>query len=101
MINSLSRRSRLLAQFAIVDIADRDRPSGQCATEVAGEFQRLAGVKRRVDRLEIGVADISRNARRGVGHPRGSDDSAVPLETESYRHLHALARGLSPPRGPA
>src|SRR5258708_40304727 len=53
-----SGRPRLLAQLAIIDIADRDRPPGDCAAQSVAEFQRLAGVKRRVDRLQIGRAGI-------------------------------------------
>src|SRR6267142_5696852 len=55
-----SRRSRLLAQFAIVDVANHDRPSGDRTAQSVREFQRLAPVERGVDRLQICGAGIRR-----------------------------------------
>jgi hypothetical protein len=88
-------------QFAIIDIADRDRPSRQRAAEPAGKFQRRAGVERGVDRLQIGVANIGGSARGGEGQARGRDDAAVALETEAHRHLHAGLSGIRRRRRPA
>src|SRR5258708_6784063 len=53
-----SRRARLLAQLAIIDIADRDRPPGNRAAQSVGKFQRQAAVERGVDGLEIGRAGV-------------------------------------------
>src|SRR5271169_3021446 len=94
MTRANSRRCRWLAQFAIVDIADRDRPPGQGAAETTGELQRHAGVKRGADRLEIAVADIRRHASRGECHARGPDHVARSLEAKANSHLHALLRSI-------
>src|SRR5712675_42589 len=48
----------LLPQVAIVDVTDRDRPSGQRAAERAGEFQGRAGLQRGIDRFQVGGAGI-------------------------------------------
>src|ERR1700722_3219349 len=85
----ISRRCRLLCQIAIVDIADRDRAAGECATEAVGEFQRYEGVKRRIDRLQIILADSRSRPPRGKFNARGADHVAGSLETEAPRHLHA------------
>src|SRR5580692_11349437 len=45
------RRCLLLVELAVIDIADGDRPPGQGTPEVAGEFERHAGVNGIVDRL--------------------------------------------------
>src|ERR1700722_16670619 len=39
------RRRRLVAQIAIVDVADRDRAAGDGAAEAAAEFQWHAGIQ--------------------------------------------------------
>src|SRR6186713_65632 len=64
----------LLAQIAIVHIPNRDRPPGQRTAEPAGEFQRHAGLKRGIDRLQVEATGIGRDARRGKGQARRSDD---------------------------
>src|SRR5260370_22171706 len=71
--NALIIRTAGLAQRAIIDVADRDRPPCQCTAEPAGEFQRLASVERGVDRLEIGGAGIG-------GDPRGRKKQAPARE---------------------
>jgi hypothetical protein len=45
-----SRLVRLLAQLAVVDVTDRDRPPGEGTAEPGAEFKRQAGVERSVDR---------------------------------------------------
>src|ERR1700722_694915 len=45
------RRRFLLIDIAVVDVADGDGPPGQGTPEVAGEFERHAGVNGIVDRL--------------------------------------------------
>src|SRR5258705_4830780 len=92
---------RRLPQRAIVDIADRDWPPGQRSAKPVGEFQRHTRVERGVDRLEIGRAGVRRHAGRGIGQARRSDDLAGTLETEAYRHLHALALAVRRRRRPA
>src|SRR5438128_1990282 len=71
-----SRLPGLLLQIAIVDIADRDRTPRQRAAKPFGEFQRLAGIERGIDRLQINGAGIGRDAARGEGQAGRGDDLA-------------------------
>src|SRR6187402_1336215 len=71
-----SRLAGLPAEVAIVDIADRDRPPRERAAESRGEFQRLACLQRRIDRLQVCRAGIRRGAGSGVGYARDGDDLA-------------------------
>src|SRR5579872_5594826 len=45
-------------QFAIVDVANGDRPPGERAAKPVAESERHAGAKRSVDCLEIGGARV-------------------------------------------
>src|SRR5262249_51794685 len=90
-----------LVQLAIVDVADRDRPSRQRATEVGGEFHGNAGAKRGVDRLQISVAGVGRDTLGREGDAGRPDHLPGALEAEAHRHLHALMRGVGWRRRPA
>ena len=45
------RRCLLLVELAVVDVADGDRPPGQGAAKITGEFERHTGVNGIVDRF--------------------------------------------------
>ena len=50
-----TRRSRLLLQFAIVDIADRDRPPGQRAAQPVGQLMKVLSAAERM--LSLGCLE--------------------------------------------